>query len=126
MQLSEADMQKIGRGARRRWSATVTDTITGKRYKVRGAACGAPCHCDAIATELPNVGQWVSKTIEHVRNDFELLKDTLSTEGRKRLETAISGCGANEEFVFSEEDSTAILSFLAAANARFKEGVSAA
>ncbi len=61
----------------------------------------------------------MSKTIEHVRNDFELLKGRLSTEGRKQLEAG----GANEEFVFSEEDSLAILNFLATANARFKEGV---
>ena len=49
MTLSPSDMAKIGRGSR--WSATVTDLNTYKRYRVRGASCGLPrCFCDAIIT----------------------------------------------------------------------------
>ncbi len=47
MQISTADDAKIQRG--RLWRATVTDQDTGRRYKVRGAACSAPnCICDAV------------------------------------------------------------------------------
>ncbi|MGA8222321.1 MAG: hypothetical protein WB780_11760 [Candidatus Acidiferrales bacterium] len=30
----------------------VTDQNTGKRYRIKGAACGLPCCCDAIAEEV--------------------------------------------------------------------------
>jgi hypothetical protein len=30
----------------------VTDQNTGKRYRIKGAACGLPCRCDAIAEEV--------------------------------------------------------------------------
>ena len=47
MDLSPADMQKIGRGGP--WRATVTDQNTGRRWRVRGAACSLPrCLCDAV------------------------------------------------------------------------------
>lgn len=46
MSISDADYLKIERG--RSWRAEVTDLNTGKRYLVRGAACGLPgCCCDA-------------------------------------------------------------------------------
>lgn len=50
MHLSPEDAVKIGRG--RPWSAEVTDLDTGRRYSVKGAACGADasCFCDAIVT----------------------------------------------------------------------------
>lgn len=49
MRLSEEDHAKIGRG---RWRAEITDQLTGRRYKVRGAACSIPrCMCDAVVTE---------------------------------------------------------------------------
>ena len=52
MNLSDTDMQKICRG---NWRADVTDQNTNKRYRLRGASCGAPrCMCDAvIVKELP-------------------------------------------------------------------------
>jgi hypothetical protein len=51
MNLSAADMDKIGRGSK--WSATVTDQNTGLRYRVRGASCGLPrCFCDAVITHI--------------------------------------------------------------------------
>jgi hypothetical protein len=47
MRISMADEAKTQRG--RMWRATVTDHNTGKRYKVRGAACSIPnCICDAV------------------------------------------------------------------------------
>jgi hypothetical protein len=50
MSLNEIDIKKIKRG--RRWSATVVDQNTGRKYKVRGASCGLPhCFCAAIAEE---------------------------------------------------------------------------
>ena len=30
----------------------VTDQNTGKRYRIRGAACGLECRCDATADEV--------------------------------------------------------------------------
>jgi len=30
----------------------VTDQKTGKRYRIQGASCGLPCHCDATAEEV--------------------------------------------------------------------------
>jgi hypothetical protein len=30
----------------------VTDQITGKRYRIKGAACGLQCCCDATAEEV--------------------------------------------------------------------------
>ena len=49
MELNLADIAKIGRG--NRWSATITDQKTGKRYRVKGASCGLPrCFCDAVIT----------------------------------------------------------------------------
>jgi hypothetical protein len=46
MTLSDDDWAKVRRG---RWRATITDTSTGLRYKVRGAACSIPnCFCDAV------------------------------------------------------------------------------
>jgi len=51
MQLNEADIAKIKRG--RGWRATVTDQITGRKYRVRAASCGIPtCFCAAIAEEV--------------------------------------------------------------------------
>lgn len=51
MRLSDEDQAKCSRG--RNWSAEVTDLLTGKRWKVRGASCGSPrCFCDAIAEPL--------------------------------------------------------------------------
>ena len=47
MELDELDLAKIQRG--RPWKADITDRLTGKKYRVRGAACGSPgCRCDAI------------------------------------------------------------------------------
>lgn len=49
LNLSDDDMAKIGRGGP--WSATVTDTNTGRVYDVKGAACDLPrCFCDAVVT----------------------------------------------------------------------------
>ena len=49
MELNLADIAKIKRGVR--WSATVTDQKTNKRYRVKGASCGSPgCFCDAVIT----------------------------------------------------------------------------
>jgi hypothetical protein len=31
---------------------TVTDQKTGKRYRIKGAACGLECRCDATAEEV--------------------------------------------------------------------------
>ena len=51
MLLNDADDAKIGRGCR--WSAEVTDLKTGRRYKVRGAACNIPrCMCDAVVVKI--------------------------------------------------------------------------
>lgn len=49
MRLNDEDLAKTLRG--RRWHATVT----GKSYRVRGAACPLPnCFCDAVIVgELP-------------------------------------------------------------------------
>lgn len=53
MILSDEDMKKIGRGGP--WTATITNTHNGRRYKVRGAACNAPrCYCDAIVVAALN------------------------------------------------------------------------
>lgn len=50
MQLSEADMDKIQRG--HHWSAEVTDQLTGRKFKVKGASCGEPrCFCAAELVE---------------------------------------------------------------------------
>jgi hypothetical protein len=46
MKLSDEDHRLIRRG---NWQAEVTDQNTGKRYRVRGAACNLPhCMCDAV------------------------------------------------------------------------------
>ena len=45
MQLSDEDMQKIGRGAP--WEAEVLDKLSGRTYKVRGVPCGLDCFCAA-------------------------------------------------------------------------------
>jgi hypothetical protein len=47
LQLSPEDWAKVRRG---KWSATITDLVTGRRYRARGASCGADCYCDAIVT----------------------------------------------------------------------------
>jgi hypothetical protein len=54
MAIDAADQSKIR--MRAPWRAEVTDQITGRRYRVRGAACGIPgCGCDAvIICELTN------------------------------------------------------------------------
>lgn len=39
MRLNDEDMSKVRRG---RWTAEVTDQLTGRRYAARGAACSAP------------------------------------------------------------------------------------
>lgn len=50
MRLSANDKAKIGRGFA--WQADVTDTLTGKKYRVWGAECSLPgCFCDAMAEE---------------------------------------------------------------------------
>lgn len=47
MELNDSDYAKIGRGCE--WQADITDQKTGKRYRVRGADCGAGrCFCDAV------------------------------------------------------------------------------
>ncbi len=52
LRLSDADWSKI-KTRTREWRATVTDTVSGKRYNVHGASCGLPaCYCDAIAREV--------------------------------------------------------------------------
>ena len=44
------DMQKRRRGSS--WSATITNQLNGKSYKVRGASCGLPrCMCDAVVVK---------------------------------------------------------------------------
>ncbi len=50
--LSQADYAKVNR--RGHWQADVTDQASGKRYRVRGAACNLPgCMCDVrIVREL--------------------------------------------------------------------------
>jgi hypothetical protein len=51
MQLSTEDKLKIGRGGP--WNATITDLLSGKKYAVQGAPCGAGrCFCDAVAIEI--------------------------------------------------------------------------
>jgi hypothetical protein len=35
-----------------RVQGVVTDQSTGKRYRIKGAACGLKCCCDAIAEEV--------------------------------------------------------------------------
>lgn len=54
MEISDTDREKIGRGVG--WKAEVTDLLTGKRYLVKGAACGfSRCQCDAmIVREVAN------------------------------------------------------------------------
>lgn len=47
MRLSAEDYRKIRRGLGK--FGTVTDLLTGQRWTVYGAACGAPhCQCDAV------------------------------------------------------------------------------
>jgi hypothetical protein len=47
MSISDEDRAKICRG--KPWQADVTDQNTGRRYHIRGAACGLPrCMCDAV------------------------------------------------------------------------------
>jgi hypothetical protein len=46
MMLSAQDRDKVGRGE---WEEVLTDLQSGRRYKVRGAACSLPgCMCDAV------------------------------------------------------------------------------
>jgi len=46
MQVSNEDRAKIVRGP---WEDTFTDLNTGRRYRVKGAACSIPaCYCDAV------------------------------------------------------------------------------
>jgi len=35
-----------------RLKGVVTDQNTGKRYRIKGAACGLKCRCDATAEEV--------------------------------------------------------------------------
>jgi hypothetical protein len=35
-----------------RIKGVVTDQTTGRRYRIKGAACGLPCCCDATAEEV--------------------------------------------------------------------------
>jgi hypothetical protein len=45
--VSDEDYSKMKRGGP--WRAEITDLNTGKRYLVRGAACGCRgCRCDAV------------------------------------------------------------------------------
>ena len=47
LDVSDTDAKKTVRGTR--WTATVIDRRTGKKYKLRDAACGSPhCHCAAV------------------------------------------------------------------------------
>jgi hypothetical protein len=46
MMLSAGDRDKVSRGE---WEEVLTDLQSGRRYKVRGAACSLPgCMCDAV------------------------------------------------------------------------------
>ena len=50
MCINAEDVAKVHRG--RNWRAIITDQSTGRRYLVRGAACGLPgCRCDAVIVE---------------------------------------------------------------------------
>ena len=51
MDIDELDRAKVGRGEI--WYAEITDRISGKRYKVRGADCGyGHCFCDAVIVSV--------------------------------------------------------------------------
>lgn len=53
LNLSETDAKKIAaRSASPRWKAKVLDLTTRKYYKVRGAACGRVCYCDALVISV--------------------------------------------------------------------------
>ncbi len=53
LELDDADWEVANRyRGTRRVRGTVTDKTTGKRYRIKGAACGLQCCCDAIAEEV--------------------------------------------------------------------------
>lgn len=45
MQISEEDRRNLPYS---RASIEITDQLTGKRWKIRGASCGLRCFCDAV------------------------------------------------------------------------------
>jgi len=51
--ISAADEAAFGALPNRsaRW-LTVTDTATGKAWKIRHASCGSGCYCDAVARQV--------------------------------------------------------------------------
>jgi len=54
LRLSDEDsLRMMMHGRRRGFKGQVTDTLTGKVYRIYGASCGLPhCMCDAIAVEV--------------------------------------------------------------------------
>jgi hypothetical protein len=53
LRLSDADWVIANRHrGTRRIKGVVTDQNTGKRYRIKGAACGLSCCCDAMAEKM--------------------------------------------------------------------------
>ncbi|MBZ5697647.1 MAG: hypothetical protein LAN18_03780 [Acidobacteriia bacterium] len=53
LRLSDADWAIANRHhGTLRIKGVVTDQATGKRYRIKGAACGLQCQCDATAEEV--------------------------------------------------------------------------
>ena len=53
LHLSDADWEIVNRyRGTLRIKGVVTDQDTGKRYRIKGAACGLQCQCDATAEEV--------------------------------------------------------------------------
>lgn len=51
--VSDKDHAKTAGERGKRWTATVTDIPTGRRFKVRAASCGIPtCFCAARIVEV--------------------------------------------------------------------------
>lgn len=51
--LNDADWAVLNRHrGTLRVKGVVTDQKTGKRYRIKGAACALPCCCDAFTEEL--------------------------------------------------------------------------
>jgi len=56
LKISKSEHRKITRGPG--FKATVTDLLTGKRYRIFGRSCGLPnCFCDAKAIEVERQGE---------------------------------------------------------------------
>jgi hypothetical protein len=53
LMLNDADWVVVNRyRGTLRVRGDVTDQTTGKRYRIKGAACGLQCRCDATAEEV--------------------------------------------------------------------------